>query len=260
MNLDGELMSPDISFGFDFSELPNSGEVQTAISSFQSRIANDEQEMNRQVFSVIMSRSFSPEGQFAGVNSISNSLGQLLSAQLNSLASQVDKNLEINIDLANLDQNTLETFQLSVAYTFLDGRLRVSRDGGFTDNTGQAGAASIIGDWQAEYLLTDDGVYRMRIFNRNNFNTFTSLSLSQNIVTYGVALTQNVSFNSFSELFQKITQRKEKKRNTSLIEDSDNYLRFQEDADWKPIDLSPVVERLDSIYNKPNQILPVDQR
>jgi hypothetical protein len=260
MNLDGELMSPDISFGFDFSELPNSGEVQTAISSFQSRIANDEQEMNRQVFSVIMSRSFSPEGQFAGVNSISNSLGQLLSAQLNSLASQVDKNLEINIDLANLDQNTLETFQLSVAYTFLDGRLRVSRDGGFTDNTGQAGAASIIGDWQAEYLLTDDGVYRMRIFNRNNFNTFTSLSLSQNIVTYGVALTQNVSFNSFSELFQKITQRKEKKRNTSLIEDSDNYLRFQEDADWKPIDLSPVVERLDSIYNKPNQILPIDQR
>jgi len=136
----------------------------------------------------------------------------------------------------------------------------VSRDGGFTDNTGQAGAASIIGDWQAEYLLTDDGVYRMRIFNRNNFNTFTSLSLSQNIVTYGVALTQNVSFNSFSELFQKITQRKEKKRNKSLIEDSDNYLRFQEDADWKPIDLSPVVERLDSIYNKPNQILPVDQR
>lgn len=260
MNLDGELMSPDISFGFDFSELPNSGEVQTAISSFQSRIANDEQEMNRQVFSVIMSRSFSPEGQFAGVNSISNSLGQLLSAQLNSLASQVDKNLEINIDLANLDQNTLETFQLSVAYTFLDGRLRVSRDGGFTDNTGQAGAASIIGDWQAEYLLTDDGVYRMRIFNRNNFNTFTSLSLSQNIVTYGVALTQNVSFNSFSELFQKITQRKEKKRNTSLIEDSDNYLRFQEEADWKPIDLSPVVERLDSIYNKPVQIIHIDQR
>lgn len=243
MDLNGEIMSPEINFGFDFSNFPNSGDIQTAISSFQARTSSDEQEMNRQVFSVIMTRSFSPEGQFAGVNSLSNSLGQLLSAQLNSFLGQVDQNLEINVDLAALDQNALESFQLSVAYTFLDGRLRVSRDGGFTNNTGQADAASIIGDWQAEYLLTDDGVYRMRIFNRNNFNTFTSLSLSRNVSTYGVALSQNISFNSFSELFRKITQKKIKKSNT-LIEDSDNYLRL--DQDWKPIDLEPIEQKLDS--------------
>ncbi|HAS60109.1 MAG TPA: translocation/assembly module TamB, partial [Algoriphagus sp.] len=247
MNLNGELLSPDINFGFDFSQFPNTGDVQTAISSFQSRINNDEQEMNRQVFSVIMTRSFSPEGQFAGVNSFSNSLGQLLSSQLNSFLGQVDKNLEVNFDLASLDQNALETFQLSVAYTFLDGRLRVSRDGGFTDNTGNADAASIIGDWQAEYLLTDDGVYRIRIFNRNNFNTFTSLSLSKNVNTYGVSISQNVSFNSFSELFQKITRKKQKA--DPLYEDSDNYLRYNQDSEenWKPINLDNIEERLDSL-------------
>jgi hypothetical protein len=247
MNLNGELLSPDINFGFDFSQFPNTGDVQTAISSFQSRINNDEQEMNRQVFSVIMTRSFSPEGQFAGVNSFSNSLGQLLSSQLNSFLGQVDKNLEVNFDLASLDQNALETFQLSVAYTFLDGRLRVSRDGGFTDNTGNADAASIIGDWQAEYLLTDDGVYRIRIFNRNNFNTFTSLSLSRNVNTYGVSISQNVSFNSFSELFQKITRKKQKA--DPLYEDSDNYLRYNQDSEenWKPINLDNIEERLDSL-------------
>lgn len=248
MDLNGELLSPDIEFGFDFSQFPNTGDVQTAVSSFQTRVANDEQEMNRQVFSVIMTRSFSPEGQFAGVNSLSNSLGQLLSAQLNSFLGQVDKNLEINVDLATLDQSALETFQLSVAYTFLDGRLRVSRDGGFTDNTGQADAAAIIGDWQAEYLLTDDGVYRVRIFNRNNFNTFTSLSLSRNVATYGVALSQNVSFNSFSELFQKITRRK--KRQSNLVEDSDYFLRYNDEENWQEIDLTPVENRLDSISNR----------
>ncbi|MEP0714101.1 MAG: translocation/assembly module TamB domain-containing protein, partial [Algoriphagus sp.] len=165
LNLDGELLSPAISFGFDFSEFPSSGEIQTTISSFQTKIAADEQEMNRQVFSVIMTRSFSPEGQFSGVSTISSSLGQLLSSQLNSFLGQVDKNLEVDLDVASLDQNALETFQLSVAYTFLDGRLRVSRDGGFTNNQGNASASSIIGDWQAEYLLTEDGVYRIRIFN-----------------------------------------------------------------------------------------------
>ncbi|MDR7132544.1 hypothetical protein J2X69_004917 [Algoriphagus sp. 4150] len=246
LNLDGQLLSPNINFGFDFTEFPSSGETQTTISSFQNKIANDEQEMNRQVFSVIMTRSFSPEGQFSGVSTISSSLGQLLSTQLNSFLGQVDKNLEVDLDVASLDQNALETFQLSVAYTFLDGRLRVSRDGGFTDNQGTANASSIIGDWQAEYMLTGDGVYRIRIFNRNNFNTFTSLSLSKNVATYGVALSQSVSFNSFSELFKKLTRKKNEKL---IINDQDDFLRYQfeKKEEWKPIQLDNIEERLDSL-------------
>ncbi len=246
LNLDGQLLSPDISFGFDFSGFPSSGETQTTISSFQNKIANDEQEMNRQVFSVIMTRSFSPEGQFSGVSNISSSLGQLLSSQLNSFLGQVDKNLEVDLDVATLDQNALETFQLSVAYTFLDGRLRVSRDGGFTNNQGNASASSIIGDWQAEYMLTEDGVYRIRIFNRNNYNTFTSLSLSENVSTYGVSLSQSVSFNSFSELFNKITRKSKEKL---IINDQDDFLRYQLEnkEEWKPIKLDNIEERLDSL-------------
>ncbi|MBN3582862.1 translocation/assembly module TamB domain-containing protein [Algoriphagus aestuarii] len=246
MDLEGALLSPDIQFGFDFSQFPSSGDIQTTISAFQNRIANDEQEKNRQVFSVIMSRSFSPEGQFAGVANISSSLGQLLSSQLNAFLGQVDKNLEIDVDLASLDANTLETFQLSVAYTFLDGRLRVSRDGGFTNNQGNANAASIIGDWQAEYLLTEDGVYRIRIFNRNNFNVLTSLSLSKNVATYGVSVSQNVSFNSFSELFQKLTRKKDEKLR---INDTDDFLRYnyENGEKWTPINLENLENRLDSL-------------
>jgi hypothetical protein len=236
MNLDGALLSPNIAFSFDFSQFPSSGDAQTTISAFQNRVAADDQEMNRQVFSVIMTKGFSPEGQFSGVTTISSSLGNLLSSQLNTFLGQVDKNLEVNIDLASLDEKTLENFQLSVAYTFLDGRLRVSRDGGFTDNQGNASAASIIGDWQAEYLLTEDGVYRLRVFNRNNYNTFTSLSLSQNLLTYGASLTQNVSFNSFSELFRKLTGRKAARL---TINDTDDFLRedYQNKEVWTPIDL-----------------------
>jgi hypothetical protein len=143
-----------------------------------------------------------------------------------------------------LDQNTLENFQLSVAYTFMDGRLRVSRDGGFTDNQGNASAASVIGDWQAEYLITEDGVYRLRIFNRNNYNTFTSLSLTQNVMSYGASVTQNVSFNSFSELFKKITGKKTEQLN---ITDSDDILRndYQGEENWKPLDLENLPPRKD---------------
>jgi hypothetical protein len=244
MDLKGNLLSPEITFSFDFGEFPTEGNIQTYISAFQNRIANDEQEKNRQAFSVIMMRSLSPEGQFSGVGNIATSnLSQLLSSQLNSFIAQVDQNLEVDIDLANLDQNTLETFQLRVAYTFLEGRLRVSRDGGFTDLQGNADLNSIAGDWQAEYLLTEDGRYRMRIYNRNNFNTFTSLSLARNVATYGVSVSQNLSFNSFGELWDKITNKEKEKLR---INDTDDFLRYQfkEENDWRPIPLENLNKRV----------------
>ncbi len=243
MDLKGNLLSPDIDFDFDFSEYPE-GNIQTYISAFRNRIANDEQEKNRQVFSVIMMRSFSPEGQFSGVSNIASSnLSQLLSSQLNSFIAQVDQNLEVDIDLASLDQSALETFQLRVAYTFLDGRLRVTRDGGFTDLQGNADINSIAGDWQAEYLITQDGRYRLRIYNRNNFNTFTSLSLSRNVATYGISISQNLAFNSFKELVDKITKRnKEKLR----INDTDDFLRYQfeDQKKWTPIPLDNLERKI----------------
>jgi len=223
MDMRGELLSPDISFDFDFSGFPE-GEIQTYISAFRNRIANDEQEKNRQVFSLIMLRRFSPEGQFTGAGIGFSNLSQLISSQLNSLISQIDQNLEIDFDLASLNQAAMETFQLRVAYTFLDGRLRVIRDGGFTDLQGNADINTIAGDWQAEYLLTEDGRYRMRIYNRNNFNNaFTSLNLSANVVTYGVSLSQTLSFSSFQELFQQIGRRR---RERLRINDIDDFLRY----------------------------------
>src|SRR5690606_18893380 len=191
MDLNGPLLSPDIAFDFDFSNFPE-GELQIPISSFKNRIANDEQEKNRQVFSLIMLRRFSPAGQFSGAGIGFSNLSQLISSQINSLISQVDQNLEVDFDLATLDETAMESFQLRVAYTFLDGRLRVMRDGGFTDFQGNADLNSIAGDWQAEYLLTEDGRYVIRVYNRTNFNnSLTSLNI-KNPNTYGVSLSQTL--------------------------------------------------------------------
>ncbi|UJP65005.1 translocation/assembly module TamB domain-containing protein [Mongoliitalea daihaiensis] len=254
MDLQGNLLSPAITFNFDFSQFPSEGNLQTYISAFQNRIANDEQEKNRQVFSVIMMRSLSPEGQFSGVSNIATSnLSQLLSSQLNSFIAQVDQNLEVDIDLANLDQSALETFQLRVAYTFLDGRLRVTRDGGFTDLQGNADLNSIAGDWQAEYLLTEDGRYRMRIYNRNNFNTFTSLSLARNVATYGVSISQNLSFDSFSEFIQRI---KTRRKPLDLKNDSDDFLREEYGDQWQEIPLENLEENFQK-SQKNNPSVPV---
>ncbi len=225
MDLRGNLLSPDIGFAFDFSEFPE-GEIQTTISAFNNRIANDEQEKIRQVFSVIMLRRFSPEGQFAGAGIGFSNLSQLVSSQLNSLVAQVDQNLEIDFDLGTLDEAALESFQLRLAYTFLDGRLRVTRDGGFTDPQGNSNINTIAGDWQAEYLLSEDGRYRIRVYNRTNFNNvLSSLNLANQVNTYGVAFSQNISFNSFKELVENIRKSKNERLR---INDTDDFLRYGE--------------------------------
>lgn len=227
MGLNGPLLSPNIDFDFDFTNFPE-GELQIPISSFKNRIANDEQEKNRQVFSLIMLRRFSPAGQFTGAGIGFSNLSQLISSQLNSLVSQVDQNLEIDFDLASLDERALESFQLRVAYTFLDGRLRVMRDGGFTDLQGNTDFNSIAGDWQAEYHLTKDGRYVIRVYNRTNFyNSLSSLNI-KNPNTYGVSLSQTLLFSSFKELFQKNREEIERIRIMDpvefLIDDSEGDL------------------------------------
>ena len=208
MDLNGPLLSPDIAFDFDFSSFPE-GELQIPISAFKNRIANDEQEKNRQVFSLIMLRRFSPAGQFSGAGIGFSNLSQLISSQLNSLISQVDQNLEVDFDLASLDETAMESFQLRVAYTFFDGRLRVMRDGGFTDLQGNTNLNSIAGDWQAEFQLTEDGRYVIRVYNRTNFNNSLSSLNIKNPNTYGISLSQTLLFSSFRELFQKRSRRNE---------------------------------------------------
>ncbi|MCC5938039.1 MAG: translocation/assembly module TamB domain-containing protein [Lunatimonas sp.] len=259
MNLEGQLLSPDIGFAFDFSAFPEGSELQTTISAFQNRLANDEQEKNRQVFSLIMLRRFSPPGQFSGAGIGFSNLSQLVSSQLNSLIAQVDQNLEIDFDLTALDETALETFQLRVAYTFLDGRLRVTRDGGFTDLQGNADFNTIAGDWQAEYLLTEDGRYRVRVYNRNNFNTLTALAINNRAPnTYGVSVSQNLLFSSFRELFQNLSRRS---RTPQQFIDDDNSLRYN--FEIKLDELAPDLFKPDPELERPAiQILdrPADFR
>src|SRR5690606_34826613 len=197
-------------------------------------------DLNRQVFSLIMLRRFSPAGQFSGAGIGFSNLSQLISSQINTLISQVDQNLEVDFDLASLDETAMESFQLRVAYTFFDGRLRVMRDGGFTDFQGNADLNSIAGDWQAEYHLTEDGRYVIRAYNRTNFiNSLSSLNI-KNPNTYGISFSQTLLFSSFKELFKK-NNRNSKRIN--FIDTSDLHENREESMINKPIDMDAVTNK-----------------
>jgi hypothetical protein len=214
LKLDGPMLSPQINFDIVSKDLPKSVPVEgrppvsldIEFAAFKSRL--DEQELKRQVFSLIVLRRFSPPESFNTSGSLVNSVSELFSNQLSYWLSQVDENLEIDVDLGTMDQETFNTFQLRMSYTFLNGRLRVTRDG-TVGNQPTAGAtdarndiATALGDWTVDYLLSPDGKFKVKMYSRTNVNPVASGLNSPNAITTGVSLMHTQNFNEVRDLFR----------------------------------------------------------
>ena len=203
LDLQGRLLSPEIDFDI---YLDASQTVDPQITQRIQEIKSDEQALNRQVFSLIVLRQFSPPDDLSlGQSSaLSGSVSELLSNQLSYWFSQVDENLEIDVDLNGLDEEALNTFQLRLSYTFLDGRLRVTREGGFTNTVeNTSDFSSVAGDWTLEYLLSADGKFRAKMYNRNTYNSLSSGIENTSTTSAGFSLIHTQTFNSLNELFSR---------------------------------------------------------
>lgn len=212
----GELLKPQIKFGIDISGYPNSimaGSVPVPlgsyVASFKARLEADEQELNKQVFSLLALKQFTSPSAFASLGqSAGGSVSELLANQLSSWLSQADSNLEIDFDLNGLDADALRTFQLRLSYSFMNGRMRISRDGGFTNINNEASTSALIGDWTLEYLVTTDGRVRLKMYRRNAINTLNVGGLNNNSVA-GVSVLYTRSFTSLADLLPKKGKKKE---------------------------------------------------
>ncbi len=234
LKLTGPMMAPSPTFDLTARELPDnvvttdgkSVRLRFEFQAFRTKL--DEQELKLQVFSLIMLRRLSPPNQFvtsAGSSTLYNSVSELLSNQLSYWLSQVDENLEIDLDLGTLDAEAFNTFQLRLSYSFLGGRLRVSKDGTYGGNQpNRSELATIAGDWTVDYLLTPDGKFKVKMYSRSNVNQLqSSLNTQTAPVTTGTSLLYTENFNTFSELLMSARERRRKQleANPELAEEND---------------------------------------
>ena len=245
MNLTGPLLLPAIKLNLEFNDAP--GTLQGDLAAFTASLRNDEQELNRQVFSLLVFKQLSPQGSFGNTislrgqdNTVQNSLGQILSTQLGLLTSQIDQNLEIDFNINGLTTAQLQALQVRLSYSFLNGRLRVTREGGFTNNpnlTGPgvgvgvtttsgntAGQASLLGDLSLEYYLRPDGKFRTKL----RYETTPRDLETVNQPRAGLSLLHTEQFDSFGELFSRKNPKK-KERNTQKAREGREVLSVDED-------------------------------
>jgi len=232
MSVRGALFSPEIKFDIDMAEYPamiSAGGVaiplETYVQAFKAKIAANEQELNRQVFSLMVLNRLSSENAFASANgqAVTSSVSELLTNQLSHWMSQVDENLQIDLNLNGLTADALNTFQMRVSYSFLNGRMRITRSGGFTSVNNRASATAVIGDWTVEYLLTQDAKLRVKAYYKSVTNTF-STDLN-NIGASGMGMSYTHSFSRFSELLPRLRKSKRLKKDSKVIEYRDDEIR-----------------------------------
>jgi hypothetical protein len=213
------MLAPDIGFKLELSDQTNTGTITDAWNSGIARINSNEEELKQQVFSLLILRKFTPRDQFVlgstaqAASGIGSSVSELVSNQLSYWLSQVDDNLEIDFDINSLSADAFNTFQLRLAYSFLDGRLRVTRGGGVTtivEESAETDLNTILGDWSVEYLLTEDGKVRMRFFSRNNQNGTAAVQTGlQQGSESGLSLQYVTSFDEFKDILSKSRKSKQ---------------------------------------------------
>ncbi|RRB02602.1 translocation/assembly module TamB domain-containing protein [Larkinella rosea] len=211
INLNGRLLAPDISYDLKVKEYPQQPDFRQAVAAFESRLKSNDQELGRQVSSILLFSQLAP-GEGLGLidpassagnsvvgSGLTNSLSELLSNQISRLASTLDKNLDVGVSLNGLDQNLVNNLQVRLSYRFND-RFRISRDGGFTYGQNQTSVASLLGEWTLEYWLSPDGQLRLKMYNRNQNQLGTI-----NATTYGTLTTgggMSIQYTrSFNRLF-----------------------------------------------------------
>lgn len=222
LNIDGELMQPKISFGLDMAE-EEKGVAGGEVFGRVQQLNNQEQELNKQVFSLLVLNRFFPEsgsdGSGGGTMAVArDNLNSALSDQLNMLSSKImgESGVKLNFEVDSFTdyqgEGAQERTQLGInaQKAFLEDRLivevgsDVDIQGGNQD--GQA-SSPLIGNVSIAYLLDEDGVWRLKGFSRSQYENV----IDGQLVVSGIALIFTREFNKFKNLFEKAVMENVKK-------------------------------------------------
>ncbi|MEM9934953.1 MAG: translocation/assembly module TamB domain-containing protein [Bacteroidota bacterium] len=127
MNLQGSLLQPEINLSLELPNLTNQEASQ--IISYVKTIQYDEQELNKQVFSLMVFNRFAPIGGSLGSElgntGVTTSVSELISNQVNYWLSQaMNDKLSVNINT-----NNFQDVNLLISAKLFNDRVRIERNG-----------------------------------------------------------------------------------------------------------------------------------
>ncbi len=179
MNIAGSLTDPEIFFGIRLEE-GSEGALSGSVESRLQQIEQNENELNKQVFALLVLNSFIPQSNASDANILTNqarnSASQLLTNQLNSLSDKYIQGVNINFDLysygGEAGQGSTD-LTVNVEKNFFEDRMlvRVGSTLALEENGSNAAQASnqqLLTNVEVEYKVTPDGRYRLLVFSKTD--------------------------------------------------------------------------------------------
>jgi TamB, inner membrane protein subunit of TAM complex len=202
VSLQDRLLTPTIKYnlGFDVKQIPIT--YQSLILGFQEKLRNDEQQMSRNVSSILIFNDVFPDNLADALTQqfLIDNVSNILSNQIGVLANKLNSNLELGVKFGDFRDNLLNNMQINVSYKFLDDRIKLKGNSSFVNslenqtNVNSQGQLSIGGE--IEYLLSPDGEYKFRLFSRSVPTNFYTFSSSGNVLVSGGNFVISRNFNS----------------------------------------------------------------
>lgn len=212
LKIQGNLSQPTIIFDLEASDKISGDNKKKIDEDFFGPLRQNTVSMNKQVFSLLILNKFISDQSsdfFSGINPESiarQSVSQLLSDQLNMLASDLIKgvNLDFNLNSENSGTSSRTDLNVGLSKAFLNDRLTVSVGRNFElENTGNtASSTEIFDNLAVNYALSKDGRYMFRAYRKNQFQTV----LEGFLVETGVSFIVTLEYDKVREIFRRQQQ------------------------------------------------------
>lgn len=193
LGMTDKIFNPTLTFDID---LPKSDEnTKTLVKT----LINNEQEMNKQIFSLLILNRFMPYGNLQ-TSALSTGLGttstELLSNQLSNWLSQISNKVDVGFNYRPGTEISPEQVELALSTQLFQDKLSIDGTAGYSGGTQKS--SNIVGDVNLEYKLTD----RLRLKGFNKSNTVDLLNTNAPY-TQGLGIFYRREFDTLKEWIQK---------------------------------------------------------
>ena len=215
LKMSGNISNPTIDFDIRVdANAPSDLSEAVKNDGYLTTIKQNQVEMNKQVFALLISNNFATGQSSSFFSSINpeaiarQSVSKILSDQLDKFASDLIKGVDLDINLAssqgffNGESSTRTDLSLGLSKAFFNNRIEVKVGRNFElENTSKVSRnpSEVFDNVSVNYKLTQDGRYLFRAFRKNQFQSV----LEGFIVETGVGFSVTMEYRRFVEMFQK---------------------------------------------------------
>lgn len=222
INLEGELLKPDITFDIEFPAATS-----TVVSELEYRLSDkNARELN--AISLVSQGVFLSNASISTAGAVNNLLETTSSLLSGLLFNDDDSIFDVGFDLVQAD-NTPDLQSAGRVGITLSTQItnRVLINGKVGVPTGGISESVIVGDVEIDFLLSENGALRAKVFNRQTDIQFIGETEGY---TQGAGLSYAVDFNSFRELIRKIFNGKSEEAIKSLKEQEETSEKIGPDG------------------------------